>query len=42
MHDPLPGSPLDSEPVGPEPVDAGVTQAFHDHRELLFWCWSPR
>ncbi|MGW1274522.1 sigma factor, partial [Streptomyces sp. NPDC002491] len=51
MHDPLPGSPTDSEWVDPHPVDAepvnaepldadrvdpGVTQAFHDHRELLF------
>jgi RNA polymerase sigma factor (sigma-70 family) len=52
MHDPLPGSPTDSESVNPEPpaapgpmdadqvdadpVDPGVTQAFHDHRELLF------
>lgn len=36
MHDPLPGSPVRPEPVDPEPVAPGVTQVFHDHRELLF------
>ncbi|AVV47009.1 RNA polymerase sigma factor SigJ [Streptomyces sp. ID05-04B] len=36
MHDPLPGSPEHPEAVDPEAVDPGVTQVFHDHRELLF------